>query len=249
MLDNMVNKSYLVTGATSGIGKAIVKELLFKGARVVGIGRDDFKVEDLKRDFPNNFIFKSINLEEVINADELVADLVQGLGKFSGMVYCAGREETFPITMYSPAKLESIFNVNFKSSFELLRVLSKKKYCVEFASFVFLASVMSELGQPGKTAYCSSKAAILGMVKAAALELAPRNIRVNAISPGVVKTPMTDKLFNLIDPENRQQIIDMHPLGTGQVEDVVPLIEFLLSDGSKWITGQNIKADGGYSIK
>ena len=87
------------------------------------------------------------------------------------------------------------------------------------------------------------------MVKAIALELAPRNIRVNAVSPGVVQTPMTDRLFSLIDSKHKDQIIEMHPLGIGKVEDVVPLIRFLLSDGSKWITGQNIKVDGGYSIK
>ena len=108
---------------------------------------------------------------------------------------------------------------------------------------------MGVLGQPGKIGYCSTKAAILGMVKASALELSKRKIRVNAVLPGVVKTPMTQKLFSQISPSNIEDIIAMHPLGIGEVSDVVPTIEFLISSNSRWITGQNFIIDGGYSIQ
>lgn len=108
---------------------------------------------------------------------------------------------------------------------------------------------MGILGQSGKVGYCASKSAVIGAVKASALELAKRNIRVNAVLPGVVMTPMTEKLFEKIDEASQKRIQDMHPLGFGTVEDVVPTIAFLLSDNSKWITGQNIIIDGGYSIQ
>jgi NAD(P)-dependent dehydrogenase (short-subunit alcohol dehydrogenase family) len=165
------------------------------------------------------------------------------------MVYCAGKEETLPLSSYSHEKVNDIFNVNFHGAFQLLRMFSKKKSCHDGASFVFLSSIMGELGQPGKTAYCSSKAAIIGLVRAAALELASRGIRVNSVSPGVVETPMTAHLFSIIGKEKEREIKSMHPLGFGKVDDIVSLISFLLSDNSKWITGQNFKIDGGYSIK
>jgi len=244
-----LNKNYLVTGSSSGIGKALTISLLSAGCNVLGIGRDSLKVKDIEQDYPDSFLFKSTDLAAQAQNSDVIEAFVAQYGKFNGMVYCAGKEETMPIAMYTPEKLDNIFNVNFNAPFELLRLISKKKTCEEMASFVFLSSVMGELGQPGKTGYCSSKAALLGLVKAAALEFAQRKIRVNAVSPGVVDTPMSQQLFNVVDEDNKRRIIDMHPLGIGKVEDVVPLITFLLSDESRWITGQNIKIDGGYSIQ
>lgn len=239
----------IVTGATSGIGNAISKLLLEKGSIVLGIGRDKSKIIDLLEKYPNQFVFAEINLNECFSIDSYLDDFVLKYGKFNGFVNCAGKEETLPITMYTQKKLAEIFNVNFNGPFEILRLLAKKKYSENHSSFVFISSVMGELGQPGKTAYCSSKAALLGLVKASALELASRNIRVNAISPGVVDTPMTQHLFTQISEENMASIINMHPLGIGQISDITPLLMFLLSPESRWITGQNIIIDGGYSIQ
>lgn len=244
-----MSKNYLVTGVTSGIGEALSYALLSNGNKVFGIGRDEKKVEMLRNEFPEHLKFLSIDLSAEIGDFEFIDDFVSQNGKFNGMIYCAGKEETLPIILYSQDKVKSLFNVNFNAALQLLRILSKKKNSEDSSSFIFLSSVMGELGQPGKTAYCSSKAAILGLVKAAALELSNRRIRVNAISPGVVETPMTAKLFDQIGPEGKEKILSMHPLGFGKVQDIIPLIEFLLSENSKWITGQNFKVDGGYSIQ
>lgn len=243
-------KNFLVTGCTSGIGLETTKQLLRAGSNVMGVGRDAAKIGDVIKEYESSFTFLSLDLSApAIQIQEPVNEFAARYGKFHGMVYCAGKEETLPISMYGPEKLSEIFNVNFNSAFECLRTVSKKKISEDGASFVFLSSVMGELGQPGKTAYCASKAAVIGLVKSAAIELAARKIRVNAISPGIVETPMTEKLFNLITPENKQKIVEMHPLGTGNTEDVAALLLFLLSDQSKWITGQNYKIDGGYSIQ
>jgi len=249
MTIDFTNKTYLVTGATSGLGNATVSQLLESGAAVLGIGRDGIKVETFVKQFPDRFTFLEVDLNAEFEIEKDLADFVSVHGKFNGAVNCAGKEETLPLSMYTPQKLAGIFNVNFNSPLEIMRLLTKKKYGEDAASFVFLSSVMGELGQPGKTAYCASKSALLGLVKAAALELAGRKIRVNAISPGVVETPMTQKLFDQITEENKNSIIAMHPLGMGQIDDIIPLILFLLSDNSRWITGQNIKIDGGYSIQ
>ena len=107
---------------------------------------------------------------------------------------------------------------------------------------------MGSLGEKGKVAYCGSKAAVKNMVKPLALELASNQIRVNSISPGLILTEMTQKLFDSISLQNVQNIKDKHPLGIGEVNDVSNLCIYLLSDSSKWMTGSNITIDGGYSI-
>ena len=149
--------------------------------------------------------------------------------------------------MYQNDIVERIFRINVFSGIELLKFFSKKKYANDGASIILLSSVMGELGQPGKVGYCGTKSAVLGVMKAAALELAKRKIRVNSVSPGVVMTPMTEKLFTQLEEENIKNIEKMHPLGFGEPDDIASIIEFLLSDKSKWITGQNFKIDGGYS--
>lgn len=245
---SLKGKLILVTGATSGIGNALCKNLLSQNANVVGIGRDVNKLdEEIKKN--KNFVFKAFDLTQIDSIENLLKELIQDLGKLDGLAHCAGKEETMPLSVYKSEKIKSIFEINVMSGIELLRVFSKKKFSNDNSSVILLSSVMGELGQPGKVGYCATKAAVLGVVKAASLELAKRRIRINAISPGVVKTPMTQQLFNQLSEENIKEIEDMHPLGTGSVEDVIPLMLFLLSIQSKWITGQNIKIDGGYSIQ
>jgi NAD(P)-dependent dehydrogenase (short-subunit alcohol dehydrogenase family) len=243
------NKVYLVTGATSGIGKGICYELLKEGYIVLGLGRNELKINDLLAEFDTLFRFISFDLNDIEAFESVIGELIKGIGKLDGIVLCAGREETIPLLVYTPKKISSLFQVNVTSNIEILRVFSKKKYSNDMASAVLVSSVMGELGQPGKVGYCATKAAILGVVRAASLELAKRRIRVNAISPGVVKTPMTINLFDQLTDDQVESITKMHPLGLGELEDIIPTIKFLLSDGSKWITGQNIIIDGGYSVQ
>lgn len=242
------DKKILVTGATSGIGLALCEFLLNHNCSIIAVGRDESKITHLKNQFANSLKFVYLDLNEFGLYSKIFDETLAG-DKFDGFVHCAGMEETLPLTMYSPENVAKIFNINVFSGIELLRSFSKKKYSNDGASVVYISSVMGELGQPGKIGYCSTKSAILGLVKSAALELAKRKFRVNAVSPGVVNTPMTQKLFSQIEENNIERIKKMHPLGIGEVKDVVPIIAFLLSDNGKWITGQNIKIDGGYSIQ
>ena len=238
-------KKILITGVSSGIGLALCEYLLNAGYEVIGVARDSSKVDHLSGN--SKFKFITLDLKQTSEYDKVFESEMND-SKFDGFVHCAGLEETLPLNLYTNEKLNQIFQINVFSGIELLRLFSKKKLSNDGASVVFIASVMSELGQPGKIGYCGSKSALLGVVKASALELAKRKIRVNAVSPGVVDTPMTKNLFSTIEQDNIERIIAMHPLGIGEVNDVVPLIHFLLSDKSRWITGQNIKIDGGYSI-
>ncbi|WP_337967373.1 SDR family oxidoreductase [uncultured Flavobacterium sp.] len=242
------DKKILVTGATSGIGLALCNFLLNNKCTVLAVGRDKSKIENLIASSNDALKFLSLDLTDYQSYPKIFDETLAG-EKFDGFVHCAGIEETLPLTMYNPENVKKIFEINVFSGIELLRHFSKKKYSNDGSSVVFLSSVMGDLGQPGKIGYCATKSAVLGVVKSSALELAKRKFRVNAISPGVVNTPMTQKLFSQIEDENIERIKEMHPLGIGEVEDVVPMITFLLSDFSKWITGQNIKIDGGYSVQ
>lgn len=245
----MINsKKILVTGATSGIGLALCEFLIKKECSVIAVGRDQNKIEHLILKSNKALKFLSLDLIDFSSYFKIFDEMLAG-EKLDGFVHCAGIEETLPLTLYNPENVKRIFDINVFSGIELLRHFSKKKYSNDGASVVFLSSVMGDLGQPGKIGYCATKSAILGIVKASALELAKRKFRVNSVAPGVVNTPMTQKLFSQIEEENIQRINEMHPLGIGEVDDVVPAITFLLSDFSKWITGQNIKIDGGYSIQ
>lgn len=241
-------KKILITGATSGIGLALCESLLNSNCNVIAVGRDENKISYLKNKYEGFFKFISLDLN-LFDEYSKIFDNTLGGEKFDGFVHCAGIEETLPLTMYNVESVKKIFDINVFSGIELLRYFSKKKHSNDGASVVYLSSVMGELGQPGKVGYCSTKAAVLGIVRASSLELSKKRFRVNAVSPGVVNTPMTQKLFSQMEDQNIQRIKDMHPLGVGEVEDVVPLIVFLLSDNSRWITGQNIKIDGGYSIQ
>jgi NAD(P)-dependent dehydrogenase (short-subunit alcohol dehydrogenase family) len=245
-----MQKKYLITGATSGIGLATCKKILSNGDIVYAVGRNNSKLSDFSSEYDENFFhFLLFDLSKISLIESIFNDLIVDGIKFDGFVHCAGIEETMPLTLYTPEKIFNIFEINVFAAIELIRVFSKKKYSNDGASIIFFSSVMGVLGQQGKVGYCSSKSAILGLTKSSALELAKRKIRVNAVLPGVVNTPMTQKLFSQIEQKNIDSIKAMHPLGIGEVEDIVPAIEFLLSDGSRWLTGQNIIIDGGYSIQ
>ncbi|MBK9933911.1 MAG: SDR family oxidoreductase, partial [Cytophagaceae bacterium] len=169
--------------------------------------------------------------------------------KFDSFINCAGFEETIPLKQYNNSKIFEIFTVNIFSTIEILRLFSLKKYSNDGSSVVLVSSVMGNLGQPGKIGYCSSKAAINGLVKSSALELSKRKIRVNSVSPGIVNTELTQRLFLEVGQESRNRIIEKHPLGIGEVEDVVPAVLFLAIGKSQWISGIDLIVDGAYSAE
>lgn len=243
-----MHKRYLITGATSGIGLELAKTLIKNGHSVIAFGRNFSELDKLE--FENvNLIKKYVDLFEVEQIESIINQILVFPNKVDGFIHCGGIEETLPLSMYEPASVKKIFDVNLFCAIEILRVLSQKKMSNDGSSFVFISSVMGNLGQVGKLSYCASKSAILGVVRSAALELSKRRIRVNAVSPGLVETPMMYKMFEVLPKRSIETLKLMHPLGLGNVEDVTSLILFLLSDKSRWITGQNFVIDGGYSIQ
>lgn len=246
---NLMGKNIFITGASSGIGRECAVKAARLGANVVLVARNLDRLKQTQEVLVgDHHIYFSCDVTNSEHLEEVVRQAVEKLGKISGFIHSAGIEATIPLRNMNRSKFEEMFSVNVLAAFEIARLLSKKKYLdPEGSSFVFIGSVMGMRGEPGKVAYSSTKAALIGGSKSMALELAPKNIRVNCVMPGVVETEMSAKLFQTIPEHSKQEIIKKHPLGLGQPEDIANLCMFLLSDAARWITGAAIPIDGGYS--
>ena len=246
------NQKVLISGASSGIGYSVVYLLNSLGVYTVLLGRDKAKLEKSmsKLKFPENasiIVFDFLN--EVSIKEELLKSVADS-GAFSGFVHSAGVDSTKPYKLLKSNDFDTLNKLNITAPFQVVKdLLHKSIFSQEGGSIVWLGSVMGSLGQKGKIAYTSSKAAVDGLVKSLALELAGKKIRVNSVAPGIVETPLTDDLFTKTTEEKIKTIEAMHPLGFGKPEDVANLIGFLLSDQSRWITGTTHFIDGGYHIQ
>jgi len=250
-LFNLKKRNILITGASSGIGRQCAITVSQLGANVVLVARNEERIKQTYQQLSKgNHLWFSQDITEYDKLEEIVDQSVAKIGKISGFVHSAGIEMTLPLKNITSTHYEKVLSINVISAFELAKIISKKKYLNENgASFVLISSIMGMFGQAGKVEYCSSKGALISGAKAMALELASKNIRVNSILPAIVKTEMSKKLFDLISEQAKNSIINMHPLGLGNPEDVANACAFLLSDASKWITGTNLIVDGGYSAQ
>lgn len=248
----LVNQKVLIIGASSGIGKATAINLSKKGAKVVLVARSEDKLKEVITSCQGEgHSYYAIDVKNESGLDEAITKSVKETGEpFTSFVYSAGQEGTIPLKFAKSDFLNDILQVNTIPALLITKLLMKKNnFSKEGGSIVFISSVMGSLGQPAKSAYCMSKGALTAASKALALELASKKIRVNCVSPGMVITEMSLKILNSINEENVNEIKRMHPLGVGDVQDVVNGIEFLISDRSKWITGIDLLVDGGYSAQ
>ncbi|MGE4286492.1 MAG: SDR family NAD(P)-dependent oxidoreductase [Phycisphaerae bacterium] len=247
---SLEHKSVLITGASSGIGRECAIAASQLGANVALVARNKERLDETLRALEGEgHSAYQVDITDFNYLPELVSEVVQKHGKISGFVHSAGIESTLPLRDTRVDDYIRFFETNVYSGFELARIISKKKFCLTPASFVFMSSVMSTLGQPGKVAYCSSKGAIGAGVRAMALELAPKEIRVNCVQPGMVKTELVERFIESMPQASIDKVRTMHPLGLGKPEDIAALTMFLLSDASRWVTGASYLIDGGYSAQ
>ncbi len=249
--DCFSDKRFLITGASSGIGAAIALELNALGAEIVAIARDSKKLES-KRDlatYKERFIPISKDISEYVSLDKWALNLAKEYGSFDGAVLSAGLQQIAPISsVLSVESATAIFNVNYFGNLQILKgLLDKRAKSVSGASFVWISSNASVKAQKGLSNYSATKAGVNAAVKSIALEIAPK-YRINAISPGFVKTEMIESWSKIYDKEYIEAMDKAYPLGIGEVGDITPLVCFLLSESSRWITGQNIIIDGGGSL-
>ena len=249
---SLKGKNVIITGASSGIGKACAIACSEAGANVFLIARDKNRLEETLRSLSEgNHTYLSFDLSNVNEISSIISDYTKNYGPLYGLIHSAGIENTIPLQFCNAETYIEMFKINVVAGFELAKCLSKKTNCdISIgASYIFISSVMGTLGQEGKTAYSSSKGALISGAKSMAIELARKSIRVNTISPAIVETEMTKKMFETLPQESYNKIKEMHPLGFGCPEDVAFASVYLLSDASRWVTGTNLIIDGGYSAK
>lgn len=238
----------LITGASSGIGRATALRLAADGHTLILHGRDAARLEETRlaclnpeRHVP--WVF------DLAKPDDLTAELaaqVPAWGGVSGLVHAAGSVKVLPVRNLDPATLRADMNANFISGAELVRGLASRKNNAEhLRSVVWVSSLFSKFGAKAHAAYAACKSAANAYVRCAALELAPR-VRLNTVILGAVETPMSAPA--LANPEIVAALASTIPLGLGQPPPVADAIAFLLSEQSRWITGQEITVDGGRSI-
>ncbi len=246
-------KNIIVCGATGGIGEACVIALADYGAKVILAGRNKAKLKAVQDKITTNtesHCVAVINFADEDNIDSEVKRIFNEHGEIHGLVYAAGDAILKPLRKTTRDDFRKLAEINAFAAFSFVKSITKlKKNKVGSISFVLISSVMGTLGERCKVSYCASKGAIVSAVKAVSLEIADKGHRINSVSPGIVETDLVKEMMEEFPEDMKQNIYDMHPLGTGKPEDVAEVCSFLLSDKSKWITGTDILIDGGYSAR
>lgn len=244
---SLKGKRVLVTGASSGIGRGIAIECSRMGAKVVITGRNEARLQETLALMQNTDEHQVLMGDLAV--DEDVQNLVDGIeDSLDGIVLCAGFTIVKPFKFVSPQDIEAIMDVNYKAPVILTQKLLKKKKINKSASIVFISSVSGVfVSAPAAALYSGSKGAVNGVAKAMALDLSPRGIRVNCVNPGMVDTNIFSK--GDITQEQLEEDVKHYPLGRyGKPEDIAYAVVYLLSDASAWMTGTNLKIDGGLTL-
>jgi NAD(P)-dependent dehydrogenase (short-subunit alcohol dehydrogenase family) len=244
----LINRTILVTGASSGIGRETAILLSQLGARLILVSRNPEQLEKTLSLLDGTaHRIHEFDLSAVDDISSWMKAIVSKTGSLHGLVHSAGMQFTSPLRITTGANLEELMRVNVTAAFALARAFRQKGVSSPGSSLVFLSSVMGIVGQSGQTAYSASKGALISLTKSLALELSRENIRVNCVAPALVRTEMSNKMLQALTPDQVTQIEAMHPLGIGAPRDVANAIAFLLADTGRWITGTTLVVDGGYT--
>ncbi len=238
----------LVTGASRGIGRAIAVDLAAHGADVAIVGRDAAALAETAAAVAAARAEARVHtiVADVADAgavDAFVADVAATLGRIDIAVANAGQAVDGLIVRSKPTDIDAMLDVNLKSAFYLVRAVARPMMKQRSGSVVLISSIVGVAGNAGQAAYAASKAGLLGLAKSVAKELGSRNVRVNAVAPGLIETAMTESM-----PEAaRAHYLATIPLGrAGTPDDVSGVVTFLCSDAARYVTGQTIVVDGGF---
>ena len=250
---SLENKVIIVTGASSGIGAQCAIDCSKMGAKVVLVARNEERLKQTLEqcEEPSRHMILPLDLSSSDGLKETIKNVVAKVGKINGVVNCAGMSSVTPLKLVTDELLDQFFRTNVYSAINLSKEVTRVgNYDKEHGcSIIFFASIMGLCGEKCKTMYSATKGALIAAARSMACELAKNKARVNVVSPGAIETPINAKLPHMADPELRKELEDKHLLGLGECSDIANACIYLLSDAAKWVTGQNIIVDGGYSCK
>lgn len=244
------NHSYVVVGASSGMGKDITLNLAQAGANVLAIARSEERLGKLRKMFPEKIKTATIDVLTATNKDweNVLDEYVKEVGKCSGGVYTAGVGGITSLRGFDAEAAHKITDTSFYGMIGFLSNLIKKKYVRHGSSFAVFSSVAAYEGQKGGIAYTAAKSAVKNSVKSIAKEICRDMHRINSISPGWVKSELTENAIIKNETASYEAMLALHRLGTGEPKDVSGMVLFLLSDAARWITGADFVVDGGYLL-
>ncbi len=244
---NFGGKVALITGASRGIGRAIAVDMCKGGADVVLVGRDRASLDDTAEACAGA---RPGAVAHVITADvsdqaameATVNETLERFGRVDFAIANAGQSIDSLLMRLKPDVLEQMLNVNLKSAFYLCGAVTKPMMKQRAGAIVLVSSIVGLTGNAGQAAYAASKAGLLALAKSVAKELGSRNIRVNAVAPGLIETAMTEKMPDAA----KEALMKQAALGrAGRPEDVSGVVAFLCSEAAAYVTGQTIVVDGG----
>ena len=241
-MNDLKENNIIVTGATGGIGNSIIKKLYDAGANILATGTKDEKLQELKKKFQNIQTLK-FDISQTDNLENFIEDATKKLGgKLDCMINNAGITKDNLAIRMSIEEWKKVIDVNLTSTFLISKFAIKKMLKNKKGKIINITSVVGHTGNLGQTNYTASKAGIVAMSKSLAIEYAKKNINVNCISPGFIKTAMTDK----IDEKFKEVIISKIPSARlGEPEDVANAVIFLASSHSDYINGETLHVNGG----
>ena len=241
-MSTLEKKNIIVTGASGGIGSAIIKKLSEAGANILASGTRIEKLEELKKNFENIKILR-FDISQSDKIEEFIENATSELGgSLDGMVNNAGITQDNLAIRMSLDEWQKVININLTSTFLMSKFSIKKMLKNKYGKIVNITSVVGHTGNLGQANYTASKAGIVAMSKSLAIEYAKKNININCVSPGFIKTAMTDK----IDDKFKEVIISKIPSARlGEPEDIANAVLFLSSDQSDYINGETLHVNGG----
>ena len=243
---DLSNRTILVTGASSGIGRSCALRAAESGARVIAVSRSLAGLTTLVG--VDETDCHSVDLLDEVAVKDFVKLLKTNGIQLSGCVLAAGLHSFRPVMMEGFGDVAKPWAINLQSSLATIGMLVRSRLFVKPSSIVLFSSAAAQTGSPGAVSYAASKGAVEGATRTLALELAGMGIRTNAVAPGVVSTPMSEAFLAKLSAEQLASIDAHHPMGRGTPEDVSGPVMFLLSDEARWVNGVILPVDGGYSV-
>ena len=244
----LTKKIAIVTGASQGIGEIISKYLAIAGAHVICVARTEEKIKKISNSIleeGGSSSYYACDVSQPDSVKDLIKDSLKKFNSIDILVNNAGITKDSLLMRMNEKNWDMVLDTNLKGIFYCIKPTIRSMIKNKFGRIINISSVVGFTGNPGQSNYSASKAGIIGFTKSLALEVASRGITVNAIAPGFIRTPMTEKLSE----EQQNNILSKIPLGRmGSPKDIANTVKFLLSEDANYITGTTIHVNGGLAM-